>query len=204
MKIRYIFTLGLSLAIFCTNHLSVLAQKRQPTNADLQRLQKDLQEHVSSLKKNSSIAHYIQDIRTQSEKNKRESFVSRWSKIEPKLAPFLGDWSGYEAGISIYPSNTKGRVCVVSTNGGYGSIATGIFSNGAIQTSRGEVIFKNGNYLGSALLKNGIFQRNYETPFKSPRVLEPINNGVSGMYDSSEKEKITVIQTLKKYGCRSS
>ncbi len=203
MKKQTLLLMIANLMLLNGSFLPVLAQNRQPTNADLQRLQKDLQEHVSSLKKNSSIAHYIQDSRTEAEKNKRESFVSRWSKIEPKLAPFLGNWSGYEAGISIYPSNTKGRVCVVSTNGGFGSIATGIFSNGVIQTSRGEVIFKNGNYLGSALLKNGRFQGNYETPFKSPRVLQPINNGVSGMYDSSEKEKMTVIRSLKKYGCRS-
>lgn len=203
MKTRYIFTLGLSIAIFCTNHLSVLAQNRQPTNTDLRKLQKDLQEHVSSLKNNSSIAHYIQDSRTQAEKNKRESLVSRWSKIEPKLAPFLGDWSGYEAGISIYPSNTRGRVCVASTNIAYGSVTTGIFTNGAIQTSRGEILFKNGNYLGSALLKKGRFERNYETPFKSPRALEPINKGISGMFDASEKQKTMLIRSLRKYGCRS-
>jgi hypothetical protein len=31
-----------------------------------------------------------------------------------------------------------------------------------------------------------------------------INNTASRMFDSSEKEKATVIRTFKKYGCRSS
>lgn len=90
MKINPLFILGFSLVTLAANHLSVLAQTRQPTNAEIKRLRQEFQQHIRRTKNNSTGASYLQDRRTQVEKNTRESFVRAWSKAEPGLAPFLG------------------------------------------------------------------------------------------------------------------
>ncbi|MCF4966852.1 hypothetical protein CV014_06845 [Nostoc sp. CMAA1605] len=203
MKMRSLLIIGSSLIILMANHSSVLAQIRQPTNAELRRLRQEFQQVIKSTINNSVSASYIQDRRTQNEKNNRKSFVNAWSKVEPKLAPFMGVWSGYESSKHIYPSNIRGRVCVIWTGDGSGSMDTGVFSNGFIKTSRGEVLFKEGNYLGSALLKNGKFIRNYDIPFNSPRPLGSLTKLLEYMYDA-QAEKITVSQKFQAAGCTNS
>jgi hypothetical protein len=199
-----LFILGLSLMTLGVNQLSALAQTRQPTNAEIKRLRQELQQDIRLIKNNSTGASYLQDTRTQLEKNTRESFVSAWSKTEPRLAPFFGIWGGYESVRHIYPSNIKGRVCVVKTGEGYGSVTTGIFSNGVIKTNVGEVLFKEGNYyLGAALLKNGKFVSDYgEIPLHSPSPLEPLNKLLNYIFEPSEKNQIS--QQFKAAGCTSS
>ncbi|MEH2030434.1 hypothetical protein [Nostoc sp.] len=190
-----LFILGFSLITLAVNQLSALAQTRQPTNAELRRLRQELQQLINSTKKNRAI--HIQDGRNQAEKQARESFVHAWSKVEPGLAPFFGWWWGYEDTRYIYPSNTKGHVCVISSSEGYGSFATGILSNGVIQTSRGEVLLKEGAYLGSALLDKGRFVRNNDIPFNSPRPLEPLTK----LEISDSQQKNTISQQFNAAGC---
>ncbi|MDM3845993.1 MAG: hypothetical protein PT116_13325 [Aphanizomenon gracile PMC638.10] len=199
-----LFILGFSLITLGVNELSVLAQTRQPTNAEIKRLRQELQQQIRRTKNNNVGAGYLQDRRTQVEKKTRESFVRAWSKTEPGLAPFMGIWSGYENSEHIYPSNTKGQVCIVSTTEGYGSFKTGILSNGLIKTNGGEVLFKEGNYyLGSAFLKNGRFvSNNSEIPLHSPTPVEPLNRLFEYISEASEKNQIS--QQFKAAGCTSS
>jgi len=200
---RSLFILGLSLITLGVNELSVLAQTRQPTNAEIKRLRQELQQQIRRAKNNNVGAGYLQDRRTQVEKKTRESFVRAWSKTEPGLAPFMGIWSGYENSEHIYPSNTKGKVCIVSTGEGYGSLTTGILSNGLIKTNGGGVLFKEGNFLGFALLKNGRFvSNNGEIPLHSPRPIEPLNRLLEYIFEASEKNQIS--QQFKAAGCTSS
>ena len=198
-----LFILGFNLITLTANQLSALAQTRQPTNAELRKLRQELQQQIRSIKNNSVGGGYLQDRRTQIEKDTRESFVRAWSKVEPGLAPFIGVWDGYEDTRHIYPSNTKGRVCVVWTEEGYGGTTTGILSNGVIQTSRGEVLFKEGNYLGSGFLKNGRFVgNNGEIPFNSPRPLESLTKLLDYISEPPEKNKVT--QQFNSAGCTTS
>ncbi|MEY3256957.1 MAG: hypothetical protein RLZZ29_2092, partial [Cyanobacteriota bacterium] len=169
---RSLFILGFSLITLGVNELSVLAQTRQPTNAELKKLRQELQQFIRSVKNNRTGVGYlqVQDRLTQVEKKTRESFVRAWSKTEPGLAPFMGIWSGYENSEHIYPSNTKGKVCIVSTGEGYGRFDIGVFSNGVIITNNGQVLFKEGNFLGSGSLRNGKFiSSNGEIPLNNPR-----------------------------------
>ena len=196
---RSLFILGFSLITLGVNELSVLAQTRQPTNAEIKRLRQELQQQISNVGAGS-----LQDRRTQVEKKTRESFVRAWSKTEPELAPFFGRWVGYENSSHIYPSNSKGRVCVFETAEGSGRLTTGVFSNGVIKTNIGEVLFKEGNYyLGSALLKNGRFVgNNSEIPLRSPRPVESLSGLLESIFEASEKNQIS--QQFKAAGCTSS
>ena len=196
---RSLFILGFSLITLGVNELSVLAQTRQPTNAEIKRLRQELQQQISNVGAGS-----LQDRRTQVEKKTRESFVRAWSKTEPELAPFFGQWVGYENISHIYPSKSKGRVCVFETAEGSGSLTIGVFSNGVIKTNIGGVLFKEGNYyLGSALLKNGRFVgNNSEHPFRSPTTIEPLNKLLENIFEASEKKQIS--QQFKAAGCTSS
>lgn len=196
---RSLFILGFSLITLGVNELSVLAQTRQPTNAEIKRLRQELQQQISNVGAGS-----LQDRRTQVEKKTRESFVRAWSKTEPELAPFFGQWVGYENSSHIYPSNSKGRVCVFETAEGSGRLTTGVFSNGVIKTNIGEVLFKEGNYyLGSALLKNGRFvSNNSEIPLHSPRPVESLSGLLEYIFEASEKNQIS--QQFKAAGCTSS
>ena len=202
-KLR-LFILGFSLITLTANELSVLAQTRQPTNTELRKLRQGLQQQIRRTKNNNVGASYLQDRRTQVEKKTRESFVRAWSKTEPELAPFFGQWVGYENISHIYPSNSKGRVCVVETAEGSGRLTTGVFSNGVIKTNIGEVLFKEGNYyLGSALLKNGRFVgNNSEIPLHSPRPVESLSGLLEYIFEASEKNQIS--QQFKAAGCTSS
>ncbi|MBD2199505.1 MULTISPECIES: hypothetical protein [Calothrix] len=195
-KLAKLAILGFSLVALAANQLSVLAQTRQPTNAEIKRLRQELQKEITFSKKNNS--SFIQDNRTSKQKQDRESFVRAWSKVEPGLAPFLGSWTGYDLTEYIYPSNTKGRVCIIHSNEGYyGGFSTGILSNGVIQTSTGEVILKEGAYLGSALLENGRFVSKYDAPLNSPKPLEAVNK--LELYDFPQKN--TIIQQFNAAGC---
>ena len=196
---RSLFILGFSLITLGVNELSVLAQTRQPTNAEIKRLRQELQQQISNVGAGS-----LQDRRTQVEKKTRESFVRAWSKTEPELAPFFGRWVGYENSSHIYPSKSKGRVCVFETAEGSGSLTIGVFSNGVIKTNIGEVLFKEGNYyLGSALLKNGRFVgNNSEIPLRSPRPVESLSGLLESIFEASEKNQIS--QQFKAAGCTSS
>jgi hypothetical protein len=195
--------IGLSLITLAANQLSALAQTRQPTNAEIKRLRQELQQFIRSAKNNTVGAGYLQDTRTQVEKKTRESFVRAWSKTEPKLAPFFGSWVEYESIRHIYPSNTKGQVCIVSTGEGYGSFNTGTLSNGLINTNGREVIFKEGNFLGFALLKNGIFvSNNGEIPLNNPRPVKPLGRLLEYISEASEKSKIK--KQFTSAGCTSS
>jgi hypothetical protein len=111
---------------------------------------------------------------------------------------------GYENSSHIYPSNSKGRVCVFETAEGSGRLTTGVFSNGVIKTNIGEVLFKEGNYyLGSALLKNGRFVgNNSEIPLRSPRPVESLSGLLESIFEASEKNQIS--QQFKAAGCTSS
>lgn len=39
--------------------------------------------------------------------------MNAWQKTEPSIAPFLGDWGGFEQSLLIYPSTTQGKSCVI-------------------------------------------------------------------------------------------
>jgi hypothetical protein len=201
---KSLLSFGLVLASFAVTPLATLAQGsgKFPTSAEMQRLRQDFQRVIRSHQSNPQSRVYIQDRRSQSEKQSRESFVRAWSQTEPQLAPFLGNWSGYEENIEIYPSRTKGRVCIVTTGEGYGSLSLAFFSNGAIHDNKGAVIFKDRNYLAFARLQNGKFQVFDNTPLNSPMPLQSIEK--LGEYILDLKQRNLVFQQFRNASCTTS
>ncbi|MCW5312956.1 hypothetical protein GTQ43_03550 [Nostoc sp. KVJ3] len=189
---RSLLILGFSIIILAANQLSALAQTRQPTNAEIKRLRQEFRQIINLKQKDKSYANYIRDRRTSQEKQARASFIDAWSKTEPGLAPFFGVWGGYETARHIYPSNIKGRVCVIKTGEGYGSFDVGVLSNGVIKTNSGEVLFKEGNYLAPVSIKNGRFVVNLvnDIPLNSPTSLEPLTQLLNYIFELPDKSNI--------------
>ena len=90
MKGRSLFGLIVSLAVLGVESLPVLAQsQRYPTSTEMQRLRQEFRQLIRLTQTDQVGANYIQDRRTQAQRQNRESFVRAWSNIEPEAAPFL-------------------------------------------------------------------------------------------------------------------
>jgi len=195
MKGKALISFGLSLGILAVSSIPVFAQQqseRYPTATEMQRVRDQFRQMIQSTS--------IKDRRTQNQKQARESFVRTWSKVDAAVAPFLGTWSGAEESTSIYPSNTKGRVCLIWNGEATGSLSIGTVSNSQIRTRDRSVFFKEGNYLGIATVKNNKADVTVELPLNNPRTLQaaiqlPINN---------KQEKARIIQEFNAAGCTAS
>jgi hypothetical protein len=115
MKVRSLLSLIVSCAVLVTGSLSVFAQsQRYPTDAEIQRLIREFQQRASSPPySRECCGGWEADKRTASQKQPLESFVRNWSQIDPTVAPFLGWWANNDGDIGVYPSNVRGRVCVI-------------------------------------------------------------------------------------------
>jgi hypothetical protein len=165
-------------------------KKQNLTKREVAKLQKDFQQQIKSVESDQYRQNYLLDNRSQSEKDERESFVSSWSKIEPELAHFLGEWSGYEQGLSIYPSTKKNSVCIVETGEGFGSFTSGTLSNGVIVTNDGMAIVTNQKYIATYRFENNNWIYSNEVPLNSPMPLKSVNNIINDVYEVQEKNNI--------------
>ncbi|WP_017293172.1 hypothetical protein [Geminocystis herdmanii] len=166
-------------------------KKQNLTKREVAKLHKDFEQQIKSVEADQYRKNYILDNRSQSEKDQRESFVSAWSKIEPELAHFLGEWSGYEVVLSIYPSTTKNKVCIINTGEGFGSFSTGTLSNGAIITNDGWAIITNQKYIATYGFENNQWiYYSGEVPLNSPMPLRSVNSVINDVYEVQEKNNI--------------
>jgi hypothetical protein len=166
-------------------------KKQNLTKREVAKLQKDFEQQIKSVEADQYRQNYLLDNRSQSEKDQRESFVSAWSKIEPELAHFFGEWSGYEVVLSIYPSTTKNKVCIINTGEGFGSFSTGTLSNGAIITDDGWAIITNQKYIATYGFENNQWiYYSGEVPLNSPMPLKSVNNIINDVYEVQEKNNI--------------
>ena len=62
-----------------------------------------------------SYARAYGDTRLPRQKEWVNAFKASWSKSDLETAQFLGDWSAIEENKKIYPSKTKGKVCIIDT-----------------------------------------------------------------------------------------
>lgn len=165
-------------------------KKQNLTKREVAKLQKDFEQQIKSVEANQYRQNYLSDNRSQSEKDKRDSFVSAWSKIEPELAHFLGEWYGYEQALSIYPSTIKNQVCIIETGEGFGNFTTGTLSNGAIITNNGRTIITNQKYIATYRFENNQWIYSNEVPLNSPMGLNGVNNIIDDVYEVREKNNI--------------
>ncbi len=193
---RVLISFGLSLVILIASCLKIFAQQqfeRYPTAAELQRLREKLRQQI---RRNN-----VGDMRTQTEKQRRESFVRDWSRVDPVVAPFLGKWSGYEEGLSVYPSNIKGRVCLIYIGIQAADFGLGTVSNGVIRTNDKAVILKEGDYLGVATVRNNQADIPVEIPYNSPTVTQAARQFAQLSANAQEVDK--VVREFNAAGCRS-
>lgn len=166
MKGRSILGLVVSLAVLGAGSLPVLAQsQRYPTNREIQRLIRNFPSVIQSDRV------LLPGDPTASETQRLRSFVRAWSRVNPTSAPFIGRWQIDEGALAIYPSNIRGRVCIVALGGMDDIGLLGTFVNNQIRTNKHWVIFRQGNYLGIVRIvdnKPKIFPLGSPLPLESP------------------------------------
>jgi len=151
-------SLIISLTIITIGSLSVSAQsQRYPTNAEIQKIIREFQQRASSPPfSRECCGGWEADRRTAAQKQPLESFVKAWSQADPSVAPFLGWWANNDSQIGIYPSNVRGRACVihVSPRPSY-KFTVGSISSGKISLSgdlAGRVLLNQRNMSGNTFL----------------------------------------------------
>ncbi|MGB7711463.1 MAG: hypothetical protein WBL95_18335 [Microcoleus sp.] len=115
MKGRSLLSLIVSFAVLATGSLSVFAQsQRYPTNVEIQKIIREFQQRASSPPYSRECCGGTEaDTRTAAQRQQLESFAKARSQIDPTVAPFLGWWANNDGDIGVYPSNVRGRVCVI-------------------------------------------------------------------------------------------
>ncbi len=178
---------------------------RYPTDKELQQLSREFSRHLQDLL-SGDFRIYLDDSRTPEEKQKRDRFVSTWSKANPEVAPFLGSWVGYEQGLAIYPSIVPDRVCLIEGDEeGFVRFAIGSVSSGKIYTNDNEIVFMNNGYLGIAWTKDSQASLRGDMPLNNPRPLEPLNSQMlNRLSEDSSEVKILANRTMQAFreaGC---
>lgn len=181
----------------------VAASERYPTEAEMRQLRSQLSRRIQELR-SGEFSVYLDDYRTEDERQQYQVLVNAWSKVDPAVTPFLGMWVGYEQTVSIYPSNLRGKVCIIGNNEiGFSGFATGeIINNTKIRTSDREFIIRSGDYLGIAGIYNSQPFIGDELPYRTPRPLSIPNL----LTFTSEEPEITAkaeqaLQRFREEGC---
>jgi hypothetical protein len=148
----------ISLTIITICSLSVSAQsQRYPTNAEIQKIIREFQQRASSPPYSRECCGGTErDTRTPVQKQPLESFVKAWSQADPSIAPFLGWWANNDGQIGVYPSNVRGRACVIYASPGPSyKFSVGAISSGKISLSgdlAGWVLLNQRNMSGNTFL----------------------------------------------------
>ncbi|MCU0547470.1 MAG: hypothetical protein MUE44_35805 [Oscillatoriaceae cyanobacterium Prado104] len=210
MKGRSFLSLIMSFAIVATGSLSVFANsERYPTDAELNKLRLDFENQTKSWSKISR--------KNPAEIDQLRTLRSAWSKVDPGVVTFLGAYTALEEGKFIYPSNTKGRVCIIdtfigdgrtNTTEGYGILFTvGSVSNGTIRTSNNHVFIQKGDYLVDTYVQKDNQPRFYVYSLigalKPPSVIVTQIPG-RNINSLPELVKQEIIQKFKAAGCTAS
>ncbi|MEH2195443.1 MAG: hypothetical protein V7K98_22765 [Nostoc sp.] len=202
-KNKVILSVGTSLVVIIAGYLPTLASfDRYPSNGEMQKLKSDFIQLINQFQQDKVRRGYIQDRRTSAQKQEIQSFVKAWLKVNPNITPFLGSWIGYEQIESIYPSNVKDRVCIISTGEGLESFnfTVGTVSNRQIHTRGDAIYIKEGNYLGIAVVIDNKPQLNINSPLANP---EPLKTPVEWIKDRviDANQRYTIAQSFKSQGC---
>lgn len=193
--------LALQLLVISTlsiNYLPSFAQsERYPTAAEIPGLRQKLRQQIRDIESTGQVT----DNRNLAERQSRESFVRNWSRIDPAIAPFLGEWGGYEESLAVYPSNTRGRVCLIYIGIQATDFSLGNISNGVIRTSDREVILKEGDYLGIGVVMNNKPDIPVAAPYHFSRFMQPARE-FAKLSAATTEEIEQVVRKFNAAGCR--
>lgn len=185
IKSRWLTTSCLSLVIIGGVSLPVFAQsQRYPTDVEIQRLIPEFRRQIQ---------RWSQAINPESLKDAK-SFVAAWQSADRAGAPFLGQWTSVDETKSIYPSNVKGRVCIIDTSYEGARFSLGEVSNNRIRTTTRQVIIKQGDFLGVAGYNQGAGIYPYY-------LLKTVESPITSCYLIHFAEKVEIIKQFKAAGC---
>ena len=129
-----------------------MQSERYPTDAELQRAIEEFRRDIPILQRSRQFrqAPLVPAL---------ESFINAWSQVDPAVAPFIGTWAGQEYDWSIYPSNTRGRVCVLFNHpmrGGTGNNAYFTAVPAVMRYTKviAKILFLNENLFNRSTRKN--------------------------------------------------
>ncbi|NER39503.1 MAG: hypothetical protein F6J93_37125 [Oscillatoria sp. SIO1A7] len=209
MKGKLLFGAITSLAVLAAGALPSLAQnwlegssERLPTEAEIEILRQEVRRKIEE---RSRSGHPAWDPRTDSQRQDTEDFVRAWSQVDPEIAPFLGMWLHVEEVLTIYPSNVKGRVCLLYTTlDSRPGFAISSVVNDKVINENDTVIFEEGGTLQTALIRHG--KPAYSYDFRPWRPLVPIDELLPAPYygPSAEAEAYQIIREFKAAGCTAS
>jgi hypothetical protein len=180
-----------------------MQSERYPTDAELQKAIEKFRLDIPTFQRSSQFT-------TGPRIPALEFFITAWLPVDPAVAPFIGTWAGQEYDWSIYPSNIRGRVCVLFNHpmrGGTGNNAyfsLGSVSNGQLR-SKGEsftgesyrVFIREKNYLGSVSVQSNTTEIQ---PFvRRIPLIPPTNLPITNL-----QEKARLIQQFNAAGCTTS
>lgn len=170
------------------------AQRRYPSEVKIEKARIGLREHLQSLRANG-LGHLVEYPRSQNQIQTRDSFANAWKQLDPEIIHFLGSWRDYESIWNIYPSATKGQVCIIRRSSDYASFDLGEVKNGKIYTQSGQVIFPEDKYLGVLSAKTESIN---EVPLHSPM---PLKDPSSFEYIDNSFNPTQVIRSYEQAGC---
>jgi hypothetical protein len=214
MKWISLFNFTINLIILGTCSLPVFAQvqsERYPTDAEIQRLIVEFRRDIPRFRASPDLGgDYLKHPRQKQLFDQVKLFERAWSQVDPAIAPFLGSWNAGAPDWSIYPSTTKGRVCVIfnqPSRGGTPSnsyFSLGSVSNGQLrikgESFTGEsfrIFIRESNYLGGMSVINN-------RPGISAYVWRsPLTNFIQSSITDSPKTS-RIIQQFKAAGCTAS
>lgn len=214
MKGRSILSVIVNLIILGICSLPTFAQvrsERYPTDTEIQKLIAEFRSDIPTFQRSSNLGgDYLKHPRQKQLFEQVKLFERAWSQVDPAVAPFLGTWNAGAPDWSIYPSNTRGRVCVIfnqpsrggTPNNSYFSL--GSVSNGQLrikgESFTGEsyrIFIREGNYLGGMSVINN-------RPGISAYVWRsPLTNFIQSSITDSQKTS-RIIQQFKAAGCTAS
>jgi hypothetical protein len=187
------FLIGFLVSLFVLAAMQLLAQaevepypsERFPTRQELHILVQQFQREVSRLKQSQN----HRDPRTPTEKQQVAAFRDAWSNNDLEVTPFLGKWTfvgeqalNPEFMEMIYPSKTKGQICLIETyptspTSEGAELHKGNVVSGAVKTSTDEVLIREEDFLGEVYV---IGDEALLDKFAYPRLLEaPMELGAS-------------------------
>jgi hypothetical protein len=149
--------------------------KQYLTENDIKQVRKEYEKEQQHILKS-----VYRDSRSLQERQQIEQFEALWKKNDPTITPFIGSWGAIEETTTIYPTNTKGRVCVVDTfmpssennpDSGF-RFRMGSVVNGQIQDKQSTLIRE-----GGLLVSIGVHQGKVNSyPYAYPRAVSTIED----------------------------
>jgi hypothetical protein len=209
MKLIQLLIASLLLTFGLTLPSLSQSSERYPTEQELQSLVRQYKQQLEKQRKikDPNDRRFTVFQRTPDEKQRMKVFVQSWSKVDPSVASFLGVWSeDPEQYIEIYPSKTKGQVCILGGDEtGLSSVVYlgKVVNRRYLKVSDKTFLFRQDDLLGSAYVIKGKPTLGYYSG--SPRILTNPSKLIvlNGNLDGNVNKKLTnsLVRQFEQNGC---